>query len=176
MAWKIKDGAEKVVSEEKYLNLINAVGKSLIVDITFGSNGKNIDFLLLDDGRFVYAEGREILFTDVSPEPSFWLTVSNDHKKFLLEVSEDDLQFSEEYYTFLGDKYYAKEDLVKAIEGYSETEDGGVYYYHRHKVEEHTLEITPYKKVSGKYDQPTLDKVNEILKSNGIDFVVKGDN
>ena len=176
MAWIFNK--EKITGSDRYAeDTFKLVGDSVIEEIVTGEGYPYIDYLKIAGGVYVSRNYYGLQSTDSIPDTEHWLMTCSTWMDYFIEVGSedtDDIRSPEEYYTFLGDKYYTKEELVKAIEGHSEAM-GGVYYYHHHKVEEHTLEISPYKKVSGKYDQSTLDKVNKILKSNGIDFVVKGD-
>ena len=183
MAWKLNKDLLQNHTNPIERDLYHEVGESVISKIFTEETGE-LDYLQLKSGEYVYRKYNEdwdeveTVSSMDEPQPGYWLVSDAHRMDYFIQIELEGTptpQYSEEYYTFLGDKYYTKEELVKAIESYSETEDGGVYYYHHHKVEEHTLEIAPYKEVSGEYDQTTLDKVNEILKSNGIDFVVKGE-
>ena len=182
MAWKLNKDLLQNHTNPLERALYHEVGESVISKIFIGKAGEP-DCLQLKSGEYVYRKYNEdwdvveIVSSMNEPQPDYWLVSETHWMDYFIQIELEGTptpKYSEEYYTFLGDKYSTKEELVKAIEGHSEAM-GGVYYYHHHKVEEHTLEISPYKKISGKYDQSTLDKVNEIPKSNGIDFVVKGD-
>ena len=176
MAWIFNK--EKITGSDRYAeDTFKLVGDSVIEEIVTDGDYPDIDYLKMADGVYISRNYFGVQITDNIPSTMNCLMPYPKWMDYFIGVGSedtDDIRSSEEYYTFLGDKYYTKEELVKALEGYSE-DMGGTYYYHHHKVEEHTLEIAPCKKVSGEYDQSTLDKVNEILKSSGIDFVVKGE-
>lgn len=176
MVWKLNKTLFLNTLDPKEINLSNLVGDSTISEIV-SENGK-LDYIKLKDGRYVYSLQDEILCQTTKPTPSYWLNFCEEAwRQYFIEVEEDVQSTSlstKEYYMFGDYTYHSKEDLISAIKDYAGS-DQGTYYYHYYKEEEYSIEIHNSEKVSGEYDQLTLDKVNEILRSKGVDFVIKGE-